>query len=124
MSSIKGKDTKPEVIFRKALWDQGIKGYRLHYKTIGRPDIALVNKKIAIFIHGCYWHRCPKCDLPVPRSNTGFWKEKFHKNVERDKGKERLLKEAGWAVFVIWECEIKKDLQKTLSLVIDHIHKR
>lgn len=110
MSSIRAKNTKPEVIFRKLLWYNGIRGYRLHWKKVeGKPDIAFAGKKIAIFINGCYWHRCPKCDLPLPKSNTEFWKKKFERNVNRDKRKIFTLREIGWKVFVFWECEIKSD---------------
>ncbi len=117
MSSIKGRDTKPELIFRKLLWQNGLRGYRLHYKVPGKPDIAFVKKKIAIFLHGCYWHRCPKCDLPIPRSNSEFWKHKFQRNVERDKSKELLLRKNGWKVFIIWECEVKNDLTKVIEKI-------
>lgn len=117
MSSIKGKNTKPELILRKLLWKNGLRGYRLHYKVPGKPDIAFVNKKIAVFIHGCYWHRCPTCDLPIPRSNTEFWQNKFQRNVERDKNKELLLKEAGWEVIIIWECELKAELIKVIEKI-------
>ncbi|MDG6245054.1 MAG: very short patch repair endonuclease [Methanolobus sp.] len=110
MSSNKGKDTKPEILMRDALRQVGIPGYRLHWKKApGRPDIAYPGKRIAIFVHGCYWHRCPHCDLPLPRSNTAFWAEKFRKNKERDKKKLKALGDEGWDVLVFWECEIKKD---------------
>jgi DNA mismatch endonuclease, patch repair protein len=107
MSSIKAKDTKPELLFRRHLWKAGLRGYRLHPAIPGRPDIAFPSKKIAIFIHGCYWHRCPKCNLSVPKSNSTFWKEKFTRNVERDRRKEADLIKLGWVVLVFWECEVK-----------------
>lgn len=111
MSSNKGKDTKPEIMMRDALRQVGIPGYRLHWKKApGRPDITYPGKKIAIFVHGCYWHRCPHCDLLLPKSNTEFWSEKFRKNKERDIKKKRLLENEGWKVLTIWECEIKKDV--------------
>ena len=69
MSANKAKDTKPELKLRKALWNEGLKGYRLNWKHVpGRPDIAFDGRKIAIFIHGCYRHRCPESDLPLPKS--------------------------------------------------------
>ena len=83
MSANKAKNTKPELLMRKALWHEGIKGYRLNWEKVpGKPDIAFPSKKIAIFINGCYWLRCPKCELPLPNTTTKFWKEKFDKNVE------------------------------------------
>lgn len=108
MSAIRSKNTNPEVTFRKLLWEKGIRGYRLHSNIPGRPDIVFPKRKIAIFIHGCYWHRCPKCSLPIPKSNTKFWAEKFKKNVARDTLKNEALKNAGWSVIVIWECDLKK----------------
>ncbi|NNL15288.1 MAG: very short patch repair endonuclease, partial [Flavobacteriaceae bacterium] len=106
MSSIKGKNTKPELLLRKELWSEGIRGYRLHWKKApGRPDIAFVNRKIAIFVNGCFWHRCPKCNHSLPKHNSSYWKDKFQKNVERDKAKTIQLNEADWKVITIWECE-------------------
>ena len=108
MSANKAKNTSPEIFFRKALWSNGIKGYRLHWKKApGRPDIAFPSKKIAIFVNGCYWHRCPHCKPHMPKSNVDFWEEKFRKNKNRDIKKEKDLKKEGWKVFTVWECEIK-----------------
>ena len=110
MSSNKAKDTKPELLLRKALRANGYVGYRLHYKKVpGRPDIAFVGKKLAIFVNGCFWHRCPHCDLPLPKSNTEWWKNKFDANIARDKKKVEQLEELGWRVLVVWECEVEKD---------------
>ena len=78
MSANKYKDTGPELILRKVMWKNGIRGYRLHWKKVpGRPDIAFPGKKIAIFVNGCFWHRCPHCNLSVPKTNSDFWKNKF-----------------------------------------------
>lgn len=108
MSHNKAKNTKPELLVRKALWEKGHRGYRLHPKNIpGRPDIAFIGKKIAIFVNGCYWHRCPTCNYGIPKTNSKFWENKFSKNVERDKRKIKELKELGWKVVTIWECELK-----------------
>jgi len=118
MSANVGKNTKPEILFRKALWSAGIRGYRLHWKKVpGRPDIAFPGKKLAVFINGCFWHRCPKCKLPLPKSNKKFWKEKFDRNVERDKKKRRLLKSKGWRTITIWECELQKNPNKCVDRV-------
>ncbi len=106
-SAIKAKDTQPEMIFRQILRQSGLTGYRLHWKIPGKPDIAFVGKKVAIFIHGCYWHRCPKCELGIPRSNSVFWRSKFEKNVARDLIKKTALEQAGWKIFTFWECDIK-----------------
>jgi len=111
MSANKSRNTKPELVLRKALWANGIKGYRLHWKKApGSPDIVFPHMKLAIFVNGCFWHRCPNCKLPIPKSNSLFWKEKFKKNIHRDKQKICLLNEAGWICLVFWECELKRDL--------------
>lgn len=107
MSANKAKNTKPEVQLRKLLWVEGLRGYRTNYKKApGRPDIAFPTKKVAIFIHGCFWHRCPICKLPMPKTNQAFWANKFNANKKRDKLKERTLKKLGWKVTTIWECEL------------------
>ena len=66
--------------------------------------------KIAIFVNGCFWHRCPICNLPNPKKNTEFWKRKFLRNKERDNLKSKRLEDLGWIVLVFWECKIKKDV--------------
>ena len=118
MSANKAKNTKPEITLRKALWSEGHKGYRLNWKKApGRPDIAYPGKKIAIFVNGCYWHRCPKCNLPLPKTNTDFWNEKFDKNVKRDKKKNDELLSLDWIVLVFWECDIKSDISNLIQKV-------
>lgn len=111
MRGNRSKNTRSEMLLRKALWAHDLKGYRLHLKKLqGSPDIVFSTKKIAIFVHGCFWHRCPKCDLNLPKSNTKFWAEKFDKNKERDTRNIRILSQNDWTVLTIWECEIKNDL--------------
>jgi len=118
MSANKAKDTKPELMLRKKLIQEGLRGYRIHYKKVpGSPDICFTNKKIAIFIHGCFWHRCPKCKLPLPKSNTVFWQKKFNNNKKRDKDKIDLLVNNGWGVMVFWECDIKGDLNSVIARI-------
>jgi DNA mismatch endonuclease (patch repair protein) len=108
MSRIRAKDTQPEVILRKALSSAGLKGYRLHYKLIGKPDIVFPKRRIAIFIDGCFWHRCPKCFIK-PGTNKSFWKKKIDSNVKRDKTVNAELKSKGWKVLRIWEHELRKE---------------
>ena len=108
MSANRAKNTKPELILRKAICSNGMRGYRLHWKKApGRPDISFPGKRVAIFVNGCFWHRCPLCKLPIPKSNSSFWNDKFKKNIKRDKSKVALLKQNGWKVLTVWECEIK-----------------
>lgn len=118
MSRIRGKNTKPELRFRKALWHAGMKGYRTHYKKApSKPDIAFPGRKLAIFVHGCYWHRCPHCQPSMPKSHSDFWAEKFRKNVERDERKRKALEAEGWTVLTIWECQIKERLEEMVEKV-------
>ncbi|RLC76885.1 MAG: very short patch repair endonuclease [Chloroflexi bacterium] len=111
MSANRGKDTKPELMLRKALYRNGLSGYRLHWKKApGRPDICYPGKKLAIFVNGCFWHRCPHCNPPMPKTHAGFWESKFSRNAERDKRKINELEAAGWIVLVFWECQIKNNI--------------
>lgn len=122
MSANKAKNTKPELKLRKALWNFGLKGYRLHPKDIpGRPDLIYRKYGLAIFVNGCYWHRCQKCKPSFPKSNVDFWKGKFQKNKERDRRKIQELEFEGWKTIVIWECEINKDLDKCVQKINEMI---
>lgn len=98
----------------------GYGGYRLHWKKApGRPDICYPGRKVAIFVNGCFWHRCPICQPPLPKSNVRFWKRKFALNAERDERKVRALEELGWTVVTVWECEIKDTPETAVSRVVD-----
>ncbi|MBW4970203.1 very short patch repair endonuclease [Croceibacter atlanticus] len=113
MRGNKSKHTKPELLLRKALWASGLRGYRLHFKKLaGSPDIVFSTKKIAIFVNGCFWHRCPKCNLNLPKTNTEFWKDKFDTNMKRDQNNYVKLIRSNWTVLTIRECDIKKNLKE------------
>lgn len=119
MQANKSKDTGPELLLRQSLRDAGLSGYRLHWKKAsGKPDICYPGRRVAIFVNGCFWHRCPHCDLPAPKSNVEFWSEKFSRNRLRDRRVWRELVDEGWWVLVIWECRLKKaHLAETLAEV-------
>ena len=119
MKANKAKDTKPELALRKFLCENGFRGYRLNWKkAIGRPDVCYPSRKLAIFVHGCFWHRCPICTSKLPKTNTDFWKKKFELNVSRDTAKKKSLEALGWKVLELWECEIKrKDFSRVLQLL-------
>lgn len=122
MSSIHSKNTKPELQVRKMLYQSGIRGYRVNFKNLpGSPDICFTRWKLAIFINGCFWHRCPKCNLDLPRTNTDYWKTKFNNNIERDERNINELESLGWTVITIWECEIKENLQICTKKIADTI---
>lgn len=117
MRSNKGRDTRPELVLRKALCEAGLGGYHLQWKVPGRPDIAYPGRKVAVFVNGCFWHRCPVCNLPLPKSNVDFWRTKFERNVERDSRNIASLESDGWTVVTVWECEIGKDLPSAVQRV-------
>lgn len=112
MSRVRGKDTKPELIVRQLVYSMGYR-YRLHYTQLpGCPDMVFNKRKKAIFVHGCFWHRhegCPNCRLP--KSRLDFWAPKLEGNRLRDSANQDKLRELGWDVLVIWECEIKDHQQ-------------
>lgn len=116
MSRIRSKDTKPEIKLRRQLTKESIKGYKIHYKLTGKPDIVFPRRKIAIFIDGCFWHKCPKCFIK-PRSNKPFWKKKINQNLKRDKKVNKTLKKQGWKVIRIWEHELKTDVGKCTNKI-------
>lgn len=119
MSANRAKNTTPEITLRKQLSQEGIRGYRLNWKKApGSPDIAFPGKKIAIFINGCFWHRCPYCKPRLPKTHRIFWKQKFAKNISRDKEKVATLRKNGWKVLTIWECQIKKHPDESVFRVM------
>ncbi len=124
MRANRGKDTSPELQLRGALRAIGLRGYRLHWRgAAGRPDIAYPRHRVAIFVHGDFWHRCPVCDLPLPKTHTEFWEQKLKRNTDRDKRKIIELEQAGWMVFVCWEHEIKADPMRCAARVKEYIDK-
>ncbi len=117
MSRIRARDTTPEKKLRRMLWQNGIRGYRIHYDLIGKPDIVFVKKKIAVFIDGCYWHKCPVC-FREPDTRKEFWMKKIESNVRRDEKVNEELKKEGWTVIRIWEHEIRKEPEKVIAGIL------
>ena len=109
MSHNRAKNTGPELILRRALWRLGFR-YRVNAKALpGRPDIVLPKYRTVIFVHGCFWHGHKGCKgYSTPRTNTDFWMAKVTRNQERDQDVWRQLEAKGWAVIIVWECELKK----------------
>lgn len=112
MRAIRSKDTKPELIVRRLVRQLGY-GYRLHRKDLpGRPDLAFIGRRKAIFVHGCFWHQHddPQCPLAKrPKSRLEYWGPKLRRNVERDLINRKLLEERGWQVLVLWECRLRDE---------------
>jgi DNA mismatch endonuclease (patch repair protein) len=117
MAGIKGKDTRPEMLLRQFLHSKGFR-YRLHdTKLPGSPDIVLRKYHLAIFVHGCFWHRHKGCKFATtPEQNRDKWLLKFKQNAERDQRQIAQLKEMGWRVLVIWECGLKLPATNVLWL--------
>lgn len=114
MASIRGRNTTPEIDVRKHLFQNGFR-YRLHVKQLpGCPDLVLKKYQVLIFVHGCFWHQHKRCKYAVmPKSNTGFWKEKLLKNRERDRTNILKLKKSGWRVLTVWECSLRTQKLKS-----------
>ena len=124
MVANRATNTGPERAVRRMLREAGHPGYRLHWRIddeegryICRPDITYPGRKLAIFVHGCFWHRCPRCALGLPKSNVDYWSEKFERNVQRDLTKEAALLDLGWEVRTIWECDIDTGTDEVLDSV-------
>jgi DNA mismatch endonuclease (patch repair protein) len=116
MAGIKSKNTQPEIIVRKFLHARGFR-YRLHTRKLpGSPDIVLPKYKVAIFVHGCFWHRHAHCRYTTsPSTNVERWVAKFEGNVERDFRNQTKLHELGWKVIVVWECELRSNAVERLD---------
>jgi DNA mismatch endonuclease (patch repair protein) len=116
MRKVKSQDTSPEVTVRKALHRLGYR-FSLHAKDLpGKPDIVLPRHNTIIQVRGCFWHghHCKNAELP--RSNADYWKEKIGKNRIRDKKNDRLLRQNGWRVIVVWECRLSSQLKIDLEV--------
>lgn len=121
MAAIRSKDTKPEVYLRKLLYHNGFR-YRKNYSGLfGHPDIYLSKNKVAIFVHGCYWHRHEGCRYAyMPKSRVDFWQKKFDDNVRRDKLVKETLESQGIRCLVVWECTIKR-MQKNSKIETEEL---
>ena len=123
MSHIRSKDTKPEVLLRKALWKRGIR-YRKNYAALpGKTDIALTRYKIAIFVDGDFWHARGHQDSPGEQvaSNKEYWQKKLRNNVERDKAVNDILTEDGWLVLRFWSSDVMKHLDESINQILQYI---
>ncbi|WP_025608885.1 very short patch repair endonuclease [Pontibacter actiniarum] len=118
MRGNKSKNTLPELKLRQALWQAGLRGYRVHWpKAPGKPDICYPGRRLAVFVHGCFWHRCPYCQPSHPKTNLAFWQNKFSQNIARDARYKQQYREAGWQRLVVWECQLRQHLAGVVATV-------
>lgn len=120
MAAIRARDTKPEVVVRKALFAAGFR-FRLHRRDLpGNPDVVLPGRQIAVFVHGCFWHAHVGCHYAkTPATRREFWESKLAANVERDTRAREALLSAGWRVLVVWECATRSPVvRKALPQVL------
>ena len=122
MSRIRSKGSVPEQALRKMLTEMGYR-YRLHYRGLaGKPDLAMPGRRVAIWVHGCFWHQHPRCHLAVmPKSRPEFWAPKLEANRRRDEANEEAARASGWTVLVVWECELRRPdrVRETLRVALD-----
>lgn len=125
MRAVRGRDTMPEMIVRRAVHQMGYR-YRLHQRSLpGSPDLVFSKRRLALFVHGCFWHGHPGCSkATVPASNRDFWDNKLARNQQRDIQVQLALRDAGWHVEVLWECEVKQPdrLQHRLHEIFHNRH--
>lgn len=123
MSRVRARDTRPEMRIRRALHTAGLR-YRLHAKDLpGRPDIVFRRVRLAIFVHGCFWHRHPECEhARMPKTRLGFWRTKLKANVARDARQVAELEAAGWTVLTLWECETRD--ATAVAMFVENVARR
>jgi DNA mismatch endonuclease (patch repair protein) len=119
MSRIRARDTQPEVVIRKMLWSLGCR-YRINSSLPGKPDIVFTRQRLAVFIDGCFWHRCP-LHYQAPATNPGFWETKIAGNVRRDRDVDARLGKTGWSTLRFWEHEVKNDPEQVLRGILDRL---
>lgn len=122
MSRIRSRDTQIEMRVRKHLFNKGFR-YRKNVASLpGKPDIVLPKYNTVIFVHGCYWHRHENCKYSTtPKTRAEFWNEKFNRNIANDKKHQKALRDMGWHVIILWECQIKHQFDDTMGNCISQL---
>ncbi len=125
MKGNKSRDTKPEIALRKGLWSAGLRGYRKNVRKLpGTPDVVFGRAKLAIFVHGCFWHGHECGRARVPTQNRAFWAEKIRLNQERHAAHESALLSKGYAVLTFWECELRREQEALINRVAGILRER
>ncbi|HBU14820.1 MAG TPA: very short patch repair endonuclease [Gemmobacter sp.] len=116
MAGIRGRDTQPELLLRRAMHARGFR-FRLHRKDLpGSPDLVFPRYRVVVFVHGCFWHRHEGCRYTTtPKTRIDFWQAKFEANLARDQKVEEALACAGWRIAIVWECALRHDAGRIAS---------
>lgn len=121
MRAIRSSDTQIELALRRALRRHGLTGYRLHRRDLpGRPDVAYVGRRLAVFVDGCFWHGCPVCYV-APTTKSEYWQDKLRRNIERDRAADERLRSDGWTVLRFWEHDIEADVDACVARVAEQL---
>ncbi len=121
MRAVRSRDTKPEILVRKALFRKGLR-FRLQRRDLpGRPDIFVLRYRVVVLVNGCFWHRHGCALTTRPKSRSDFWDEKFNRNVARDVKTMRELSLQGFRVAVVWECSLKGSPERAMERLWDFI---
>lgn len=118
MAAIRGRNTKPEIAVRRMLHAMGYR-YRLHWRALpGCPDVAFPSRRKAVFVHGCFWHQHLGCKAgKAPQTRQDYWAPKLARNMQRDRQNMEALTSSGWAVTIVWECELFRPKSVAASLM-------
>ena len=116
MSRVKSRDTSVEMLLRRALWSAGVRGYRVQWKLLGRPDLVFVGKQVVVFVDGCFWHGCRECKR-APKENASYWGAKIRGNRKRDRAVTAALQSEGWKVLRFWEHDVKGATRSCVSTI-------
>lgn len=118
MRSNRATGTKPEVTLRKALWHAGLRGYRKNVRTLpGTPDVVFGRSRLVVFLHGCYWHGCPSCNIQASKTNSVYWQAKIQGNRDRNVRNRLILEGMDYQILVVWECELRQNVQAAVERV-------
>lgn len=119
MQGNRSERTRPENLLESKLHQHSITGFFQNDKSLpGSPDFSFPQAKLAVFVNGCYWHRCPYCKFSIPNSNPEYWTAKFARNVSRDRHARWSLRQIGWQSLIIWECKLLKHPNRAVSRII------
>ncbi|MEW5930372.1 MAG: very short patch repair endonuclease [Gemmatimonadota bacterium] len=121
MTRIRSKNTKPEMLLRRALWRRGLR-YRIHTNLLGSPDFAFPGKRVAVFVDGCFWHGCPE-HYVAPKANPEFWRAKVERNLQRDASVDAQLQREGWIVIRVWEHQVRSELEATVAFLTEVVRR-